>query len=64
MKITLETLLEVPCFKCLFWDSMRESSLYCDPNRCQESTEWLLKQAENQGTGKIVLEVGTICSKT
>ena len=50
MKTTLETLLEIPCFKCLFWDPIRESSLNCDPNRCQELTEWLLKQAESQET--------------
>ena len=52
MKTTPETLLEIPCFKCLFWDSLRESSLHCDPNRCQELTEWLLKQAESQETEK------------
>jgi len=52
MKTTLETFLEIPCFKCLFWDPIRESSLHCDPNRCQELTEWLLKQTEIPETEK------------
>jgi len=48
MKTDLDVLTEVPCFKCLFWDWKKESHLYCNPNECQELTNWLLKQAENQ----------------
>jgi len=47
MQTDVDTLIEIPCFKCLFWDRKRESSLYCNPNECQELTEWLLRQSED-----------------
>lgn len=47
MQTDVDTLTEIPCFKCLFWDRKRESPSYCNPTDCQELTEWILKQAEN-----------------
>jgi hypothetical protein len=47
MKIKTETLTDIPCFKCLFWDWKKESHLYCNPNECEMLTEWLLKQVED-----------------
>jgi len=47
MQTNVDTLIEIPCFKCLFWDRRRESPPHCNPNKCQKLTEWLLKQAEN-----------------
>ena len=48
MKTYVDILVEVPCFKCLFWNPIEDSHLYCNPNECKELTEWLLEQAENQ----------------
>ncbi len=45
---------EIPCFKCLLWDE-RETRLSCNPNTCQELTEWLLKQVE-----KYSLKIGKL----
>lgn len=47
MKTSVDVLVEVPCFRCMFWDLLRESASYCDPKKCQQLTQWLLKQAEN-----------------
>ena len=47
MKTDVDTLIGIPCFKCLFWDRKRESPLYCNPNECRELTEWLLQQVED-----------------
>ena len=41
---TIDILIEIPCFKCLFTDPLMESHLHCDPNTCQKLTEWLLLQ--------------------
>jgi hypothetical protein len=46
MKTKVETLTDIPCFKCLFWDWKKESHLYCNPNECEALTKWLLKQVE------------------
>jgi hypothetical protein len=46
MKINVETLTEIPCFECLFWDWKKESHLYCNPNECEKLTKWLLEQVE------------------
>jgi hypothetical protein len=48
MKTYVEILVEVPCFKCLFWNPIKDSHLHCNPNECQELTDWLLEQVENQ----------------
>jgi len=47
MKINVDVLAEIPCFKCLFWEWKKDSHLYCNPNECQKLTEWLLKEAES-----------------
>jgi len=47
MQTDVDTLIEIPCFKCLFWDRRRESPPHCNPGECQKLTEWLLRQAEN-----------------
>jgi len=61
MQIDIDILLEIPCFKCLFWDPKRESHLHCDPKECQELTEWLLKQVEkhHQAEESSILVEGT-----
>lgn len=46
MKSDTSILLEIPCFKCLFWDWKKESHLHCNPNECKELTKWLLEQIE------------------
>jgi hypothetical protein len=50
MHENLDILIEIPCFKCLFWNPKKESSLYCDPNVCEELTSWLLNQIEKQSS--------------
>jgi len=47
MKTNFDVLIEIPCFKCLFWEWKKDSHLYCNPNECQKLTEWLLKEAES-----------------
>jgi hypothetical protein len=47
MKAYVDILIEVPCFKCLLWNPMKESHLHCNPNECELLTEWVLKQAED-----------------
>jgi hypothetical protein len=46
MKANVSTLIDIPCFRCLFWEWKKDSHLYCNPNECQKLTEWLLKQVE------------------
>jgi hypothetical protein len=46
MRTYLDILVEVPCFKCLLWNPIKESHLHCNPNECEFLTEWVLKQAE------------------
>lgn len=57
MKINVETLTDIPCFKCLFWDWKKESHLYCNPNECETLTKWLLKQVEGYEDDKARLTV-------
>jgi hypothetical protein len=45
MEADLDTLFDIPCFKCLFWNSKMESHLLCNPNECRILTKWLLEQA-------------------
>jgi hypothetical protein len=47
MKSDADILMEIPCFKCLFWDWKKESHLNCNPNECEELTKWLFKQTES-----------------
>jgi hypothetical protein len=48
MKV-IDVLVEVPCFKCLFVEPIRESHLHCNPNECEKLTDWLLLQVKNDG---------------
>jgi hypothetical protein len=48
MKV-IDVLVEVPCFKCLFAEPIRESHLHCNPNECEKLTDWLLIQVKNDG---------------
>lgn len=57
MQTNVEILTEIPCFKCLFWEPIRQSSLYCNPNRCEKLTEWLLQKAEDFQQTKVNLKV-------
>ncbi|MDI6690927.1 MAG: hypothetical protein QME50_03545 [Candidatus Bathyarchaeota archaeon] len=57
MQANVEILTEIPCFKCLFWEPIKQSSLYCNPNECQKLTEWLLKNAENSQQDEVSLKV-------
>lgn len=46
MKYNVSLVIDVPCFKCLFWDEKKESHLNCKPSVCEALTEWALKEAE------------------
>ena len=61
MKAYLEVLVDVPCFKCLLWNPIKESHLHCNPNECELLTEWVFKQAEEKQPKKelIVASVAT-----
>jgi hypothetical protein len=64
MQSDLDALFEVPCFKCLFWKSERESQLLCNPNMCEELTEWLLKKVEEDQQAEkrsLLLELKSNC---
>ncbi|MGQ9544658.1 MAG: hypothetical protein ACUVQX_02615 [Candidatus Bathycorpusculaceae bacterium] len=47
MQVDVENLTEIPCFKCLFWKPIKQSSVHCNPNECPKLTEWLLQKAED-----------------
>jgi hypothetical protein len=47
MKANVTTFVDIPCFKCLFWEWKKDSHLYCNPCECEKLTEWLLKEVEN-----------------
>ncbi|MEM3700532.1 MAG: hypothetical protein QXL57_06675 [Candidatus Bathyarchaeia archaeon] len=57
MHADVEILTEIPCFKCLFWEPIKQGSLYCNPNECQKLTEWLLKNVEKPQQNVVGLEV-------
>jgi hypothetical protein len=42
----IDVLIEIPCFRCLFEETIKESYLHCNPNECQKLTDWLLMQVE------------------
>jgi len=48
----IDVLIEIPCFKCLFAEPIRVSHLHCNPNECEELTEWLLLQVEQDKKAK------------
>ncbi|MGQ9507080.1 MAG: hypothetical protein ACUVTB_04370 [Candidatus Bathycorpusculaceae bacterium] len=57
MQTDVEILTEIPCFKCLFWEPIKQSSLYCNPNECQKLTEWILKDVESPHQDDVSLKV-------
>jgi hypothetical protein len=61
MQINVDTLTEIPCFKCLFWDSLKRSHLHCNPGECEKLTEWLLKQAEVSQQSDVHLTASLHC---
>jgi hypothetical protein len=48
MKTNVDAIVDVPCFKCLFWDNLKQSHLYCRPNECEKLDGWLIEQAEGK----------------
>jgi hypothetical protein len=61
---TLEILVEVPCFKCLFADPKMESHLQCNANTCEKLTEWLLMQVEQDEKKKETVKLTVIHTET
>jgi hypothetical protein len=53
----IQILIEVPCFKCLFIEPLRESHLHCNPNECEKLTEWLLLQVERDKKAKEPVDI-------
>jgi len=45
MKADTVSSVEIPCFKCLLWGK-RAQNMYCNPNKCEKLTEWLVNQVE------------------
>jgi hypothetical protein len=63
MKV-IDVLIEVPCFKCLFAEPIRESHLRCNPNECEKLTEWLLLQVELDKKVKETISVAIVHTQT
>ncbi len=63
MKTTVDILMDIPCFKCLFWDEKRESHLNCNPNECEQMTDWIFKEIEKDPCEKENLIVVTARSR-
>ncbi|MEM2970893.1 MAG: hypothetical protein QW270_00510 [Candidatus Bathyarchaeia archaeon] len=57
MQTDVDTLTEIPCFKCLFWQPLKRSHLHCNPGECEKLTEWLLKEAEGSRQSDLHLTV-------
>lgn len=53
---TVKILADIPCFKCLFWEPIRQ----CDVNECQKLMDWLLIQAEEcRRTEEALVDINT-----
>jgi len=63
MKV-IDVLIEIPCFKCLFVEPIRESHLHCNPNECEKLTDWLLMQVEQDGKAKETLRLAIAHTQT
>ena len=63
MKV-IDVLIEVPCFKCLFAEPLRESHLHCDPTKCEKLTEWLLMQVEHDEKNKETISLEIVHTET
>jgi hypothetical protein len=54
--VAVDILTDIPCFKCLFWESIRQ----CDVNACQKLMDWLLIQVEEcHRTEEALVDVNT-----
>ena len=60
----IDVLIEIPCFKCLFAEPIRESHLHCNPNECEKLTDWLLMQVEQDGKAKETLRLTIVHTQT
>jgi len=57
--MSVDILTDIPCFKCLFWESIR-CRRECDVNECQKLMDWLLIQAEEcHRTEEALVDVNT-----
>lgn len=62
-KVKVDDIADVPCFKCLFWDNLKQSHLYCNPNSCEKLEKWLFELAgEKHGTEKVKIAVASFAS--
>lgn len=55
MKNNVALIIDVPCFKCLFWDEKKESHLNCIPGECVALTDWILKQVDDNSQDTVVV---------
>jgi hypothetical protein len=55
MRNDVALVVDVPCFKCLFWDEKKESHLNCIPGECAALTDWILKQTEEKPQDAMVI---------
>jgi len=60
----IDVLIEIPCFRCLYDEPIRESHLYCNPNECEKLTDWLLLQVERDDKAKETVSVAIVHAKT
>ncbi len=63
MKV-IDVLIEIPCFKCLFAEPIRESHLHCDPSACEKLTDWLLLQVEQDEKTKGTVRLAVVRTET
>jgi hypothetical protein len=54
MKKSVDLLLDIPCFKCVFWKSQKENQLLCKPVECEELNAWLLSIIEGSGSVQVL----------
>jgi len=63
MKV-IDVLIEIPCFKCLFNEPIRDSHLHCNPNTCEKLEDWLLKQIEQDAKAEEIISLANAHTKT
>jgi len=44
----IESVVDVPCFKCLCEDSCKVSGHRCDPRNCEVLTKWLEREVQKE----------------
>jgi hypothetical protein len=60
----IDVLIEIPCFKCLYAEPIKESHLRCNPNECEKLTEWLLTQVEHDEKTKETISLAISHTET